>query len=33
MIDDILDYLSDNPSLTRRIAAFEIGIGLWLMLR
>ncbi|MBV8812342.1 MAG: hypothetical protein JO033_27035 [Acidobacteriaceae bacterium] len=32
MIDDMLDYFSERPELTRRIATAEIAIGLWLVL-
>jgi hypothetical protein len=30
LIDDILDYLSENPTLTRRLSLGEIAAGLWL---
>jgi hypothetical protein len=32
MIDDMLDYFSENPKLTRRLAIAEIAIGVWLTL-
>lgn len=32
MIDDILDYLADNPALVRRMAAAELATGLLLIL-
>jgi hypothetical protein len=33
LIDDILDYFAENPVLTRRFAAVEFAIGLWLIMR
>lgn len=30
LIDDILDYFSENPALTRKFAAIEFALGLWL---
>lgn len=30
LIDDVLDYLADNPTLTRRLSVGEIAIGVWL---
>lgn len=30
LIDDILDYLAENPTLTRRLSTAEIAAGLWL---
>ena len=30
LIDDVLDYLADNPKLTRQLSVGEIAIGLWL---
>lgn len=30
LIDDILDYLADNPTLTKRLSIGEIALGLWL---
>ncbi len=32
IIDDMLDYFSERPELTRRIAATEVVMGLWLVL-
>ena len=32
-IDDMLDYLTENPTFTRRLSAGEIALGLWLALR
>ena len=33
LIDDILDFLADNPVLTRRLAVGEMIIGMWLAVR
>ena len=30
LVDDILDFLVDNPTLTRRLSLGEIAAGLWL---
>jgi hypothetical protein len=30
MVDDILDYLADNPDLARKISVLEIAFGAWL---
>jgi hypothetical protein len=31
LIDDILDYLADNPTLTRQLSLGEMAIGIWLV--
>jgi hypothetical protein len=30
LIDDILDYLADNPTLTKRLSIGEMALGVWL---
>ena len=32
LIDDILDYLADNPTLTRKLSVGEMAVGIWLAL-
>jgi hypothetical protein len=31
--DDMLDYLAERPSLTRKLCVAEIAVGTWLALR
>ncbi|MDQ2843120.1 MAG: hypothetical protein M3Y72_19190 [Acidobacteriota bacterium] len=32
-LDDMFDYASERPELTRKLALFEISAGIWLTLR
>jgi hypothetical protein len=32
LLDDILDYVADNPELTRKVGIGELALGLWLTL-
>ncbi|HEY7302800.1 MAG TPA: hypothetical protein VH601_01695 [Bryobacteraceae bacterium] len=33
LIDDMLEYLAENPSLVRKFKIAEIAMGLWWVLR
>ena len=33
LIDDILEYIAENPDLTRKFSLAEIALGLWLTIR
>jgi hypothetical protein len=33
LIDDILDYLAENPDLVRKLKMAEIAMGLWWALK